>query len=444
MELEDTTIQDARKILEKSLRASKEMQEFPSHKRYDSLYEISKNIEKNRDELAEIISIESGKPIKYSRGEVNRAALTMLFSGEEAKRIYGETIPLDVEPRGVNRFAYYTRVPIGTVFSITPFNDPLNLVAHKVGPALASGNSIISKPATLTPYSAVKLNEIVNESELPEDSMQTVIASGGGEVINYFLESNEIKKVTFTGGVEAAEKLIRKAGIKKYSMELGSNSPVIIWNDADLDTAAEAVVEAAFESQGQNCIHSQRILVKDDVYEYFKNRVLELTGKLKIGDPLDESTDIGPMISEGEAQRVQSWVENAIKEGATLLIGGMREGSIMSPTVLEDVSVKSEIWKKEVFGPATILKQVNSFEEAIQLANDVPYGLQAGIFTSNLDMAFTAIERLNYGSVLINDTSDYRIDTMPFGGMKLSGLGREGVRFSIEEMTEIKLAIFKR
>lgn len=443
-ELEDTKIDDAKRILEKGIKAASEMKNTPSHRIYESLYEVSKEIERQKEELAKIIATEAGKPIKYSRGEVGRAAITMLFSAEESKRIYGETIPLDVEPRGINRFAYYTREPIGTVFSVTPFNDPLNLVAHKVGPALAAKNSIINKPASLTPYSAVKLNEIIADAGLPENAMQSVIASGGGEVTNFFLHSDDIKMVTFTGGTEAADKLIRNSGIKKYSMELGSNSPVIVWNDADLDMAAEAVVDAAFEAQGQNCIHSQRILIKEDVYEYFKNRMLEITSNLKMGDPLNESTDVGPMIAESEAVRVEGLVNDAVREGGNILIGGEREGSMMMPTILENVSLNSEIWKKEIFGPATIIRPVKSMEEAIELSNDVPYGLQAGVFTSNIELAMQAIERLQFGAVLINDTSDFRVDVMPFGGMKKSGLGREGIRFSIDEMTEIKLAIIKR
>lgn len=444
VKLPDTTIQEARDVLERSKTGFDLMKSMPSHERYEKLFSTSKLIEKNMDELSRTISTEAGKPIKYSRGEVKRAAITMLFSAEESKRIYGETIPLDVEPRGINRLAYYTRVPIGPVFAVTPFNDPLNLVAHKIGPALAAGNSVINKPASVTPQSAVRLRELAIEAGFPEEVLQTVLASGSGEVTRYFLKSDDIKMVTFTGGPDAADKLIRDSGIKKYSMELGNNSPVIVWNDADLDHAAEQVVDAAFEAQGQNCIHAQRILVKDDVYEYFKNRVLEITSNLRMGDPLDPDTDIGPMISEGEAKRVEAEVEKSLSEGASILAGGQRAGPMMQPTVLENVATSSEVWKKEIFGPVTMLKSVSSMEEAIHLANDVPYGLQAGVFTSNLDLALHAIERLDYGAVLINDTSDFRVDVMPFGGMKKSGLGREGIRFSIDEMTEIKLAIIRR
>ncbi len=444
IDLQDTNLVDAKTTLERAKKAFLEMKELPSFERYEALLRVSKELESRREEFARIIANEAGKPIKYSRGEARRASVTMLFSAEESKRIYGETIPMDVESRGKNRFAYYNRVPIGPVFAITPFNDPLNLVAHKVGPALAAGNSIVNKPASLTPYSGYKLNEVVNKSGLPENAMQTVIGPGGGEVTNYFLNSEEVKMVTFTGGVEAADRLIKKAGIKKYSMELGSNSPVIVWNDADLDFATDAIVDAAMESQGQNCIHSQRILIHTDVYNELSKRLVERVSKLKVGDPLDDSTDVGPMIAESEAVRVEKEVNYAVDQGAKLLIGGRREGRFYQPTLIEKVKHNLGLWHNEIFGPVSILQPVSNFEEAITMANDVPYGLQAGIYTNNLDIAMKAIQKLDFGAVLINDTSDFRVDVMPFGGMKLSGLGREGIRFAIEEMTEIKLAIFRK
>lgn len=444
IELKDTKIADAEIIMKRAKKAFLAMRDLPSFERYEALLKVSKELENRRDEFAKIISNEAGKPIKYSRGEARRASLTMLFSAEESKRIYGETIPMDVESRGKNRFAYYNRVPIGPVFAITPFNDPLNLVAHKVGPAIAAGNSIINKPATLTPYSGYMLNELLNGSGLPENAMQTVLASGGGEVVNYFLQSDEIKKVTFTGGVDAADKLIKKAGIKKYSMELGSNSPVIVWNDADLEVAAEAIVDAAMESQGQNCIHSQRILIHKAVYKEMTSKLVELVAKLRVGDPLEESTDVGPMIAEGEAIRVEKEVDSAVKDGAEILIGGKRDGVFYHPTLLQNVNHSSGIWRNEIFGPVSILQPVEDFDETLEMANNVPYGLQAGIYTQNLDRAIKATNKLDFGAVLVNDTSDFRVDVMPFGGMKLSGLGREGIRFAIDEMTEIKLAIFRK
>ena len=444
IELKDTNLVDAETTLNRAKKAFQEMKELPSFERYEALLRVSKELENRREEFAKIISNEAGKPIKYSRGEARRASVTMLFSAEESKRIYGETIPMDVESRGKNRYAYYNRVPIGPVFAITPFNDPLNLVAHKVGPALAAGNSIVNKPASLTPYSGYRLNEIVNNSGLPEYAMQTVVGSGGGEVTNYFLNSEDVKMVTFTGGVEAADRLIKKAGIKKYSMELGSNSPVIVWKDADLELATDAIVDAAMESQGQNCIHSQRILIHREIYDDLSKRLVEKVAKLKVGDPLDDSTDIGPMIAESEAIRVEKEVNNAVTHGAEVLIGGKRNGRFYQPTLMAKVSHDMGLWHNEIFGPVSILQPIEDFEDAITMANDVPYGLQAGIYTNNLDIAMKAIQKLDFGAVLINDTSDFRVDVMPFGGMKLSGLGREGIRFAIEEMTEIKLAIFRK
>ncbi|HLH85557.1 MAG TPA: aldehyde dehydrogenase family protein, partial [Thermoplasmataceae archaeon] len=242
----------------------------------------------------------------------------------------------------------------------------------------------------------------------------------------------------------AAQKLVNAAGVKKYGMELGSNSPVIVWGDADMDFAAESVCDAAFESQGQNCIHAQRVFVQKDSYEYFKNRLLSFTEKLVVGNPLEERTDVGPMISKGAADRVMKLIGDAIEKGANLLSGFERTNNIIKPTVLENVSPDSEIWSQEIFGPVVILQPVDSFVEAIRLANGVEYGLQAGVFTNDLNLAMMAVENLEFGAVLINDTSDFRIDSMPFGGFKKSGIGREGIRFSMEEMTEIKLAIFRR
>ena len=442
-EIPDTTPEQARSILKKSISAFGEMSHLPAHRRSEFLAEASRVLLSRENEMGKIIAQEAGKPIKYARKEVRRASFTIKSSGEEAKRIHGETVPFDVEPRGEGRFAYYIRVPVGPVFSITPFNDPLNLVAHKVGPALASGDSIVNKPTTISPLSSIRLGEIIEEAGAPENAFQNVISGGDSEVTRFFLKREEIKKVTITGGFPAAEKMVSFAGPKKYSMELGSNSPVIVFPDGPWMENIDSIVDAAFESQGQNCIHSQRILIHDSIYEEFLNSFLTETSKLKMGDPLDEGTDMGPMISEGEAKRVENWVNDAAERGASIRIGGKRSGVMYSPTVLDNVDRDSPIWQNEVFGPVTIFRKFHDFKEAIELANEVQYGLQAGVFTSNLDTANKAINSLDYGAVLINDTSDFRVDTMPFGGMKRSGIGREGIRFAIEEMTEIKLAIFK-
>ncbi|MEM3675557.1 MAG: aldehyde dehydrogenase family protein [Thermoplasmataceae archaeon] len=443
-ELEDTTLEKAKEIKRLSVESSRKMKSLLPYEREEILLEISRKIRDDNGKLAKIIAQEAGKPVRYSRKEAGRAATTFKIAAEESTRAEGEVIPLGIEPRGRNRFAYYVREPIGVVFSITPFNDPLNLVAHKIAPALASGNAIINKPSSLTPLSCLNVLSYAEDTSLPKNSVAAVLASGGGAVTDFLVTSPDIKMVSFTGGFEAAQRLVQKAGVKKYGMELGSNSPVIVWGDADLDLAAEAVCDAAFESQGQNCIHAQRIFIQRESYDYFKNRLIGFTEKLVIGDPLLEETDVGPMISKGSADRVMKLIEDAVGDGANILHGFQRNGNLVTPTILENVKHSSEIWTEEIFGPVVLLEPVDSFKKAIELANSVEYGLQAGVFTSDLNLALMAIENLEYGAVLINDTSDFRVDSMPFGGFKRSGIGREGIRFSMEEMSEIKLAIFKR
>lgn len=443
-ELNETSLDSARNMLEEALHASKTMKKMPSYRRAEILENASEAISKDARRLAETISVEAGKPIKYASKEVRRAAITMKFSSEEAKRIYGETIPFDAEPRGEGKFGYYVREPIGTVLAITPFNDPLNLVAHKLGPAIAAGNSIIVKPSLVTPLSAMYLVRLIHASGLPEGCASVLIASGASQQLRDMLGDDRIKMISFTGGAEAASDLIRHSGIKKYSMELGSNCPVILWSDADLDKAIPDIVDAGFESQGQNCIHAQRILIHEKIFDEVKARIVEATRHLKVGNPLSESTDVGPMIDEGEAKRVESWVNEAVSLGSNVLTGGEREGSVYYPTVIENADFRSKLAQREIFGPVMLLFKIQNLEEAIEIANTVPYGLQAGIFTNDLSVAQKCIDELEYGGVLVNQTSDFRVDYMPFGGYKLSGLGREGIRFAMESMTEIKLVIYDR
>ncbi len=440
--LDETGVSAARSMRDKAVAASKAMKRMPAHQRAEILEATSDALVRNAKLLAETIAIEAGKPLKYSLKEAKRAAVTMDFSGEEAKRIHGETIPFDAEPRGTGMVAYYVREPVGVVFAITPFNDPLNLVAHKLGPAIASGNATIVKPSVLTPLSALHLVDFTRSAGLPDAAAQVLLAPGESPQVRETLCDERIKVVSFTGGTEAAADVIARGGIKKYSMELGSNCPVIVWKDADLDRAVPDIVDAAFECQGQNCIHAQRVLIHERVYEETRDRILEATRRLKMGNPLSEDTDVGPMITEGEAQRVEEWVRKATGEGAHPLIGGERKGSLYPPTILEDVDPTTDIAQKEIFGPVTLLFRVGDLEEAIRIGNSVPYGLQAGVFTNDLGVAQTCARDLEYGSVLINRTSDFRVDFMPFGGFKQSGLGREGIRFAIDSMTEIKLVVY--
>jgi len=414
------------------------------HRRAEILTEASSIIRKRSEDFAKTIAREAGKPIKFARKEATRASLTMQFSAEEAKRIHGETIPFDAEPRGEGRIGFWYRVPAGVVAAITSFNDPLNIVAHKLGPAIAAGNTVLLKPASLTPLSSIRLTDVLQECGLPIDYISVI--AGDGETLGPELVQNpQVRVVTFTGGVEAGKKIATFAALKKIAMELGSNCPVIVMEDAPLDSTSACVVDAGFNCQGQNCIHAQRILIHDSLYEEFTQRLIEGTKKLKVGNPLDETTDVGPMIAESEAIRVEEWVKDARQKGARLLIGGERKGAIINPTILSDVPKEATIATEEIFGPVIILSRFRRLSDAISDSNSTNYGLQAGIFTKSMDNALSAVSNLNFGSVLINDTSDFRVDFMPFGGMKMSGLGREGVRFAIEEtMTEIKTVIFRK
>jgi glyceraldehyde-3-phosphate dehydrogenase (NADP+) len=437
-------VEQLRSVITSAYYSFKEhLENLPLHRRADILSKASALVQNRQDEFAKLIAAEAGKPIKYSRKEAKRASLTLQFSAEEAKRLHGETIPFAAEPRGEDRTGYWYRVPAGVVAAITPFNDPLNLVAHKLGPAIAAGDTVVLKPASLTPLSATKLVEVLQEAGLPSDFVNLV--TGDGEKLGPELVSNPyVRVVTFTGGTDAGEKITRLAGVKRIAMELGSNCPVIVMNDAPLDLTAKCVLDAGFNCQGQNCIHAQRILIHETLYDDLVERLVEDSKKLVVGNPLDESTDIGPMITESEAIRVEGLVSVALETGGKLLVGGNRRGSLYPPTILADVPRNAAISKEEIFGPVTLVSKFHAMAEAIKESNSTNYGLHAGIFTKSIDNALTAIKQLNFGAVLINDTSDFRVDFMPFGGMKQSGLGREGVRFAIEEtMTEIKTVIFR-
>ncbi len=435
------TPEDVKKAIDAAVEGYEINRNLPVHKRVDILLKAAELMRGRHEELSRTIATEGSKTIKEARGEVTRAINTITLSGEEAKRILGETIPFDSMPGAENRVGYYYRFPIGVIAAITPFNDPLNLVAHKLGPIIAGGNSVVLKPATVTPLSALKLGEILLDAGLPPKILN--IVTGYGHVIGDALVTDErIRMITFTGGPEAGKEIIKKAGLKKIGMELGSNCPVIVMDDCDLEKAVESCVSGAFWAVGQNCIGVQRLFVQKNIYDKFEEKFLERTKKMKVGFQLDEDTDMGPMITEGEAKRVEEWIKEAVKAGGTLLTGGQREGSVVQPTVMKDVPKTCRLGHEEVFGPVVILYKIDNLDEAIGKANDVDYGLHAGIFTSNLSTAFKAIKEIDVGGIMINDSSDYRIDGMPFGGVKNSGLGREGIKFSLQEMTEPKVVCF--
>ncbi|WLR50423.1 aldehyde dehydrogenase family protein [Bacillus tianshenii] len=412
--------------------------EMPVHQRITILNKVAQLLEERQEEFARTISREGSKTINEARGEVKRSIETLRISAEEARRIRGETIPFSQMPGSENRIGYYYRFPVGVIAAITPFNDPLNLVAHKIGPAIASGNAVIIKPASATPLSALKLAELFVEAGIPEKIL-TVITGSGREIGEVLVSSDDIQMISFTGGVDTGLDISSKAGIKKMGMELGSNSPAIVLRDANLTEAIDATISGAFSAAGQNCIGVQRIYIEREVFDTFTEQFTLKAKQFKTGDKQSTETDMGPMINEKEAQRVESWVNEAIEKGAILHCGGKRNGAFFEPTVLSNVPVDCIIANEEVFGPVVLLYSVYDLEEAIERSNAVNYGLQAGIFTSHLDKAFKAVQKLHVGGVMINDSSDYRMDSMPFGGVKNSGLGREGVRFAIEEMTEPKV-----
>ncbi len=435
------TDQDVESALEASVRGFEIAKKMSVFDRAQVLFKTAAIVSENLEDFAVIIAREGSKTIREARKEASRCVNTLMVSAEESKRILGETIPFDSFPGGEKRRGYYYRFPIGIVLAITPFNDPLNLVAHKLGPAIAAGNSVILKPATVTPLSALKLAEAFLKAGLPPLVLQVI--TGYGSVIGDPLVKDErVRMISFTGGIDAGKRISRLAGIKKIGMELGSDSPVIVWEDSDLEWAVESCVSGAFWAAGQNCIGVQRLYVHKNIYQDFRDKFVEHTLKYKIGDKLNDETDMGPMINEDEAKRVENWIKEAQEKGAKVLAGGNRQQALVEPTVLEDVPESVAIHCEEVFGPTVNLYPVDSLNEAVNKANALPFGLHAAIFTRNVDIAFKAAYDLECGGVMINDSTDYRLDSMPFGGVKYSGLGREGIKFALQEMTEPKVICF--
>ncbi len=414
---------------------------MPAHLRISVLRQVAEQLLQRHEEFAKLIAKEGIKTIREARKEVTRCVETLRISSEEARRLGGETIAFDQMPGSENRFGYFKRLPVGVVLAITPYNDPLNLVAHKIGPAIAAGNAVILKPHSSTPLSAKKLVELFEATDLPTGVLQLI--TGAGAIIGDQLVSDpRVRMVSFTGGPLVGLRILPLAGLKKISMELGSNCPCIVMGDADMELAVESTVSGAFWAAGQNCLHVQRLFIQKDHFDDFSKRFVERTRRLKVGDKLDEATDMGPMISDAAASKVSEFVEDAVARGARILTGGECAGHYFQPTVLDNVSTDCRISKEEVFGPVVALYPFGDISEAISLANDVDYGLQAGVFTRDLASAHRIADGLNCGGVMINDSSDYRIDAMPFGGTRGSGLGKEGVAHAIIEMTEAKTYCF--
>ena len=422
-------------------RGARVMAKLSGYERWKILRKAADLMAARNEELGQLISKEEGKVIAEGRGEANRAVETMMGSAEEAKRIHGETVPLDGDPTGTKKLGFTLRVPCGVVAAISPFNFPLNLVCHKVGPALAAGNSVIVKPATDTPLSALRLTEILLEAGLPPEGIQCLTGSGG-EIGDVLVSDRRVRKITFTGSREIGERICRMAGLKKVTMELGSNSPLIIMPDTDLGRVAAAVVATGYGNAGQTCISTQRVLTSSKVYSDFLIALGPKVQALTTGNQLDERTKVGPMIREGDAIRVEEWVREAVGGGARVVAGGMRQGAIYSPTVVADVKPAMRISCDELFGPAVAVTPFDSMDEAIALANDTVYGLSAGIFTENLEWAMRFAREVASGNLHVNWGPQWRADLMPYGGLKDSGFGKEGPRYAVEEMTELKMVVF--
>jgi glyceraldehyde-3-phosphate dehydrogenase (NADP+) len=396
-------------------------------------------VEARREDFAKTITAEAGKPIADARREVGRAVQTFAIAAEEAKRLPGDVLPLDLTPGTDGYLGIARRVPIGPILGICPFNFPLNLVAHKVAPALACGNPIVVKPAPQTPLTSLLLGEVVLEAGLPEGSFSVVPCDN--VVAEQMAMDVRVKLLSFTGSAPVGWMLKAKCGTKKVVLELGGNAGVIVEPDADLETAAQRCATGGFAYAGQTCISVQRILVHEAVYERFAQALLARVTALKAGDPSEEATVIGPLIDEGAARRVESWVAEAVAQGATVLTGGTRSGSLVEATVLADVAPDMKVSCREVFGPVVTLSKYKRFEDALEALNDSEFGLQAGVFTRDVDRIFRAYRDLDVGAVLANEIPTFRADHMPYGGVKGSGIGREGVRYAIEDMTELKLLV---
>ena len=417
-------------------------EKMPATQRIVILKKAVTIMEREFDVLSNLIATEGIKTIVQARKEVTRAIITMQLSAEEAGRITGATIPFNAVVGSEDRVGYETKFPIGIVVAITPFNDPLNLVCHKLGPAIAAGNPVILKPSDYTPLVAIKFGEILFEAGLPKEMLS--IITGSPEYFgDALIGDDRIRLISFTGGVEAAKIIQRKAGLKKLVMELGSNSPVIVLSDADIEEAVQSCVSGAFYASGQNCVGVKRIFVEEDIYDSFLNNFSQLTSTLKIGSPLSEDIDIGPVISTESIHQIDKFIAESIDDGAKIISGGKTIGNCYTPTILEAECDNDIANCKEVFGPVVTISKVKNLDQAIACCNKSPFGLHTAIFTNNINNAHTAINELDCAGVMINDSTDYRIDAMPFGGVKSSGIGREGVKSAIEAMSETKIVCFK-
>lgn len=431
---------EVKKAVNAANNAKKSLTEMSSRKVSEKLYTAFENLKNERKEFAELITKETGKPIKQSLGEMDRSVDTLKLSAEEAKRIYGETVPLDAGLGGKGFFAFTQKIPLGVVAAITPFNYPVNLAIHKIAPAIAAKNTTIFKPSMEAPLAGLKMAEIIAE-EFPAGVVNTVTGIGG-EIGDALVTNEGINKISFTGSVATGLFIASRAGIKKITLELGGNDPLIILKDANIEKAVEGAVNGAYLYSGQVCMGVKRIILDNAIADEFTELFIKKTEELKIGNPMDENTDIGPLIDENAAKNVEETVNNAINDGANLLTGGKRKNTFYQPTILDNVNMNMDVVANETFGPVAPIIHVNGVEEAIKVANNTQYGLQAGVFTENMHDGLKCANEIEAGTVWINKQSTFRTDNMPFGGIKSSGVGKEGIKYAVEEMCKSKLIGF--
>jgi acyl-CoA reductase-like NAD-dependent aldehyde dehydrogenase len=425
-----------------AVEAVEPMARMAAYERQNVLQHCVNRFKERYDELAYALCVEAGKPIKDAEGEVGRLIDTFRIAAEESVRITGEVQPLDISPRAKGYQGMWKRVPIGPCSFISPFNFPLNLAAHKIAPAIAVGCPFVMKPASRTPLGAIIMGEVLAETDLPAGAFSILPASRDGA--DLFTEDDRLKLLSFTGSPDVGWALKAKAGKKKVVLELGGNAAVIIDHDADLDDALERVIFGAFYQSGQSCIGVQRIIIHEKIYDRFRDMLVARAKTLKTGSPHDRETFVGPMIDVKEATRLDGWIQEAVSSGASLLCGGKREGAMLQATLLENVSRETKAYREEAFGPLALISKFSDFDAALDEVNDSKFGLQAGIFTRDIFKALDAWDRLDVGGVVINDVPSYRVDNMPYGGVKDSGLGREGIRFAMEDMSEIRNLVIRR
>ncbi len=421
--------------------AAEPMRKMPAYQRQAILNHCVKRFEERYEELAQALCVEAGKPIKDARGEVTRLIDTFRIAAEEAVRIGGEVVPMDITPRANGYSGMWKRVPIGPCSFISPFNFPLNLAAHKVAPAIAAGCPFVLKPASMTPIGALIIGEVLAETDLPEGAFSILPCHRDGA--DLFTTDDRLKLLSFTGSPDVGWNLKAKAGKKPVVLELGGNAACVVDEGTDIDDAVTRIVFGAYYQSGQSCISVQRIMVHDSLYDAMRDKLTAAVKALKMGDPKDEETFIGPMISEKEALRLHGWVEDAVANGATILCGSERDGAMLQATLLENVGSDQTVNNEEAFGPVAVLSRFSDFDEALKEINNSDFGLQAGIFTKDIYKAHKAWDELDVGGVVIGDVPSWRVDHMPYGGVKDSGLGREGVRYAIEDMTELRLMVLR-